>query len=501
MKKGPLAAGLFFVLESVTRTARTNVFAILYLLVFAGAALYLFSPIFQSQLGAIGHNDQRALSSILIALGAALAAFSIFRPVSRALSSWYEHVVWLVVLLGLTAAAMSADPLRSLLEISLYLCLFYLVVWLYQYYRTLGSDFVCKSLSQLAVAFVSVYTVAFLFSYATWLFLPEFYCSSCVMPHFDNMRAFNDVQMWLIPFLWYFALQERSTYFRKILAFAPAVFLSALLFYTTARGATLAVLVAMAFVGYRYRSRARGFTKVAVATVVLGWLLNLLLTRLLPFLIDRPLPRDILDRLSSGSSGRMELWKAALDMLLHNPLFGVGPQHYAHELYQNYEHLRPFGSPHNIFLTFLAEWGLVAGSLLSLGILWFMYRVIRGPVRTVSKDVIAEKQVAEATAISVFVSSMFAGTLLTPLSQMMLVLFAPALLLVSQRASGSDDGVSIKAEINKKGHYGYMMLLLSAAFFLLGMTIYDIVVHKDVIFITTETAYPRYWQNGFFWRY
>ncbi|MDX1532033.1 MAG: O-antigen ligase family protein, partial [Rhodothermales bacterium] len=85
-------------------------------------------------------------------------------------------------------------------------------------------------------------------------------------------------------------------------------------------------------------------------------------------------PQSALERAGTGSTGRLEMWAAALRMIGHNPWFGVGPMHFAY--YPN-PHAN---SPHNIALQIAAEWGLPA-ALLGLGLLgWGVSRWI-GAVR------------------------------------------------------------------------------------------------------------------------
>ncbi len=76
----------------------------------------------------------------------------------------------------------------------------------------------------------------------------------------------------------------------------------------------------------------------------------------------------------TGRDGRIELWKAALQMLRANPIFGAGLSGYAEKVapYWNKEHADAlFIDPHNILLNFWAETGL-------LGVISFAWIMVAG---------------------------------------------------------------------------------------------------------------------------
>jgi O-antigen ligase len=62
-----------------------------------------------------------------------------------------------------------------------------------------------------------------------------------------------------------------------------------------------------------------------------------------------------------GRAGRIELWKATLEMLRHHPIFGAGLSGFAERIapYWNANHPERFIDPHNIVLNFWVETGVL----------------------------------------------------------------------------------------------------------------------------------------------
>jgi O-antigen ligase len=74
-----------------------------------------------------------------------------------------------------------------------------------------------------------------------------------------------------------------------------------------------------------------------------------------------------------GRAGRIELWKATLEMLRHNPIFGAGLSGFAERVapYWNADHPERFIDPHNIVLNFWVETGV-------LGAIAFAWLLVTG---------------------------------------------------------------------------------------------------------------------------
>ena len=80
---------------------------------------------------------------------------------------------------------------------------------------------------------------------------------------------------------------------------------------------------------------------------------------------------ELLDRLktivtaNAGSLERINMWFSAWKMFMDSPLFGLGYRQFGHYFTTDYHYLMPgtiytgYAHPHNVFMTFLAETGLV----------------------------------------------------------------------------------------------------------------------------------------------
>lgn len=149
-----------------------------------------------------------------------------------------------------------------------------------------------------------------------------------------------------------------------------AVFIAlwAFLFWTGGRGAILSVLAATSSVWavlYFKKAHSSIFLIAVLVAIVAGELVAELLAVYdwngLISSFRRSLNAESLNKFSSS---RIVVWKSAWESVEGHLLFGLGSQGYAYGPGKLLNHLHP----HNIFLQFLVEWGLI-GTLLFLIIL------------------------------------------------------------------------------------------------------------------------------------
>jgi O-antigen ligase len=174
---------------------------------------------------------------------------------------------------------------------------------------------------------------------------------------FRNVRHFSEYAavatlMALVPFL-------GATWPKRLAApVLLLVFAWGFLFWSGGRAAAFMLLLVIAFAMARgYTARPRAFLLLAAGTALLGLLLSIPLTP--PdgsFGIFR-IAADALpvDGLDDYGSGRADMWRQAVELLMHHPLFGLGPDNYALLLkgvWTPYEH------PHDILLQAGLDWGL-----------------------------------------------------------------------------------------------------------------------------------------------
>jgi putative inorganic carbon (hco3(-)) transporter len=167
-------------------------------------------------------------------------------------------------------------------------------------------------------------------------------------------------------------LYERDRYARAgaavfLVVAAPAMLL------TFSRGGFLAMAAVAVGLALSHRRRWWLLAGVVVAGVLVAAIPPVFQRISLEF-------RNVEGSTFTGRDGRLELWKAALQMLRANPIFGAGLSGYAEKVgpYWNKEHGDAlFIDPHNIVLNFWTETGLLG--LFSFA--WIMFEGFRTALR------------------------------------------------------------------------------------------------------------------------
>ena len=202
----------------------------------------------------------------------------------------------------------------------------------------------------------------------------------------------------------------------------------AFLFWSGGRGAFIAVVLSLAVMTVLRRVPRPGrLWGLALATALLG------LTISIPFTPPHGsygvlrLASDLVEGESANdySSGRLELWQQALGMVAAHPVFGLGPDNYAHTPRGASE---AFEHPHNAVLQSALEWGIPGLLLACAGLGMTMLAAGRSLARRADAPALA----GFGIALMLFMLSMVAGALYYGLSVMM-CLFCLACALPSAR--------------------------------------------------------------------
>ncbi len=173
------------------------------------------------------------------------------------------------------------------------------------------------------------------------------------------------------------------THHKSKLSWAALVLGLAAFYLTLSRAGWLALIVtitgfyilsSLSGPGEWLKERSRSLVKAITVIVII-----------VIVMIALPFSRNQLFRLAQNDpskQNRFVLWSAAIDMVKHHPIAGVGLMGF-HEYYKNY----PLGPdrvvqnyPHNFFLTFSLETGLL-GLLSMLGLLIIFYKKIYGALK------------------------------------------------------------------------------------------------------------------------
>lgn len=221
----------------------------------------------------------------------------------------------------------------------------------------------------------------------------------------SNPRYLGQAATWTLPVLLGLAVARRGP--PRYALLLMSIGWVALAVFSGARGTWIAVPIGLGIGTVVAGSHRRDWLRLASLAILLGTPLGLALN--LPSGTGRPLERLIQD------SGRLELLARTFELWTERPWFGVGPGG-----------LSVFGEPpahpHNAPLQILAEWGVLAfvAVLLLLGVLaWNTWR----------RRSEWGEQLKDPFQIGLFASvmagaahSLVSGILVTPASQLLLVL-------------------------------------------------------------------------------
>lgn len=345
------------------------------------------------------------------------------------LFSLTTRICLLFLLVLAVASSIYAPLIRSaFLEISLYLGLFLIIMTVF-----------CLSLKD-GKLFNNIFIVVLIASsviYQTNLF--GLYLSALIQKvpvhwpvlftGFDNVRFFNQYQVWLFylisyPLLGFTEMDYRLRNSLKVIAIGWAI----LLFYSGSRGALIAVFSGLLISGFIFKQQALGFIKLNLVLLFSGTMGAWFLFKLLPLFFGAEVTSGwrTLDQLVTDTP-RLYLFKLALSYIKAHPGLGIGPMHYAY--YPNpissYNPNLIFAHPHNSLLQWAAEMGLPSTILLLTLVvhglfLWIKrFKSLNKNSTTVSEDSYLWV-VLFSTVCSAFIYSLVDGVIVMPTSQLLM---------------------------------------------------------------------------------
>jgi len=217
---------------------------------------------------------------------------------------------------------------------------------------------------------------------------------------FINIRFFNQVQVFILPFL---VLLLRFKSIQRVVFII--LFLNLLLiFIGQARGALLSFLVFSIF--------ALALKTTLKKQVLLG--LACFVLSCIAFYVLDSLNKGGTEILRTSSSGRIDLWFNTLSNLSLKHLFiGNGPGVFEMSLGSS----APFSHPHNSLIEILNEWGLIA-LICILTVVFTTFRKAITHLKQHKKDIITES-LFYSFAIGI-TYSLFSGVHVMPVSQTLL---------------------------------------------------------------------------------
>ncbi len=241
---------------------------------------------------------------------------------------------------------------------------------------------------------------------------------------FSNIRFHSQFQTWTLPLLLAATVLATGPRARALWLVTAALGFG-LLFVAGTRGSLLGLGVSTLVVMMLLREHARAWLITVLAAAFGGAVFYLVAVFALPAwlgldntdLIANSVGRDL-----ATSSGRTLLWSHSLALAAQHPWLGVGPMHFACD-----NPLNLGAHPHNLWLQFLAEWGLPFTLAMSLGFIYLALRWVRR-VQAASPEARALALPLAASLSAALTHALFSGLGVMPVSQFYgVLLFAWAL--------------------------------------------------------------------------
>lgn len=222
---------------------------------------------------------------------------------------------------------------------------------------------------------------------------------------FTNIRMLDDALLPCLFLLWlqpaWLSPKKYSTLLRKTLIttlvyIVSTIYLLSFLFHG-ARAGLLAISIGLIISIFLTLKSKQDFLKIPL----ISCFTSIILFNIYHFISPNNIGSSVA-RMSS--SGRIELWQKALHIWLENPILGIGGNHFSLE--------KPFlisTHPHNLFLRFLTEWGVI--TFVILFIIFIIFKKIYRHKNSIPTLLIAG-------IFAVIINSLLSGSFVYPASQL-----------------------------------------------------------------------------------
>lgn len=379
------------------------------------------------------------------------------------------YLALLLSLVGVVGALGSERPLHSLVY-TVHICLLFILVFLLG--RIVQANHFRSVFLALVVFHSSLICYSSLFLFFAVTNGDRIY-PSAIYYGFDNIRFYNQVQIFVMPLLLFHTNNVRFGRLASILLFLNML----LMLIGGGLGVLLAWLFAL-FLTALFGGKKRAL--VGAAFTILAWVSALLL-RL--FVNEEGFSDGSLVVVSSG--GRVELWSAAVKQLDWTHLVvGSGPGTFA-----GIAGMHVLSHPHNSVLELVLEWGVIATIVVMMAIVTLLFKCSRVLYKEKVPVLFKACFVSFAGALAL---SFVSGVSVMPVAQTLLVLFAGALLHylgrfgMIDRQNGGENEVYLSSSL-------IALLGVGIVIFYAGAALYSFWLF-DPIYL--EGNGPRFWSDG-----
>lgn len=411
----------------------------------------------------------------------------------------------LVILLisGIISSILSDFLRYAILEYSFTILLLIIILLLAP--RTKRSKYnLSKFVFSTALLYSSIYIIIFIGNYITsyidpmTLIWPNKYHQTIIYDgveyggretlFFVNTRFFNHTQTWTFPLLIGLLAFLKSKKWNKSILTLIILLISiwwALLLATSGRGATVGILISLLLLFLLFKKDVVPILKYTLITLTLGIVLYFIL-----FIL--PAGEGTTETVLRIESSRFYRWTGALSVWWVNPLFGIGPMHYA-----AIGPSQMVAHPHNFYLQFLSEWGLIAfmafSALLIIGLRSIYNNIIVTEHQSPNRII----HITFAWSLTaVLIHAFFSGIMHTPMSQMWLIFVVSWLFEFKFRGHIKHDPL-IHKYFNLKNIYLVILIIVM-------ILIINDIFHLNEIYQKYQSQYPgnnlypRFWGQGLF---
>lgn len=447
------------------------------------------------------HDGQRIAQLVL--LGVFLTGFVLPGVVVSIVASWAAIPRWsrlaicAAFTLGIGSSLQAPLSRWAFLEWAMSLLLLFVVLGVAAGIRA-GGQALQRFLVLMFYATAAAYTVKAVVVYITMLTVGTSYGMEFnireLFTGFSNIRFFGHLQTMLLPFLLLPSLWWAKTLRQRVLLGGVPALWWMLVVASETRGTWIALLAGVFAVMVFGGRTGQRWIKWQIAGLGCGLACYGVFVFLVPYLLEQPLsflPRT--EDITSLSS-REVIWSAATSFTGANPLFGIGPMHFAY--YAN----TVAAHPHNLILQLMAEWGLPAAVLFTTvfvsGGVTFAWRVKYALVQNDGREDSLIWIALLAALTGAVAQAMVDGVFVMPVSQILLALLCGWALGISHPAAGMKYVVSRTS----------LLLLTFLAVFAAGAVIYGVapeighLVERQEAYLAVRDPLtrllPRFWTLG-----